>query len=464
MLDRGEPRRAVTHGRLIVVAILVSLGVRLSPTVETSRQRASAGFDPLQGSLARSEPQPIYGADPEDAWNQVFFLLFTRTISARVMADGAQVFAAGDERLLLSNRRVARIESGDRAIDPLYPSWLWMGSTAFDFDHSTRWRILREPQYSRLVTALEAVRRTAPSRPPLARALMQADLWSAYDMLHEVTQRRQGPSTADQAERRARTKSLLLHIAKTIRALALSAEEIARLPDTYSAAAKRLRLPDILGTGTGWMEIRWFPHRSHDDAAGHRRATRVFFRPAEWPNDASAFLNSFRTRQGENLRSLDSVALLTQLLLVSRAGIVVPSPITYHVQFRGSAARARGAVIPQYELSRRQLLSSAASGGLVGIAANAPAYLPIAGNDFSFATSRRLDAEAVIAPLEQRCAVCHGSPAGVGHLMTFAQHTSPDKPVPPVDRLVTAHNVHGGDVARQKMESEKFEALREDWR
>jgi hypothetical protein len=31
---------------------------------------------------------------------------------------------AGDRRLTLSPRTVTRIESGDRAADPLYPSWL----------------------------------------------------------------------------------------------------------------------------------------------------------------------------------------------------------------------------------------------------------------------------------------------------------------------------------------------------
>lgn len=470
--------------RLVVAAMLIILVGRISlfwsghsvvataswranqraarPPAASDRQRPT--FDPLQSALARSEPQPIYSADPEDAWNQTFFLLFTRTVSARLIADGAPLFAAGDERLTLSSRRVTRIESGDRAIDPLYPSWLWMDSTAFDFDPATGWRILGDPQYWRLMGALDGVRRTALSRSPLARALMQADLWSTFDMLHAITRPRQGRSTAEGEERRARTKTLLLQIATTMRALALSSEEIAKLPDTYSAAARSLGLPDLLGSRNGWMEIRWLPDRSHDYAAMHRRAARVFFRAATRPGGESAFLNQFRTEQGENRAALDSVALLIQLLLVSRDGRVVPSRITYEVQFRGSAAQARGA-IPQYELSRRQLLSSPASGGLVAIGANAPAYLPIAGNDFSFAAPPRLDAEAVVAPLERRCAVCHGTtPTSVGHLMTFSKHTAPDKPLPPVERLVTAQNVHARDVARKKMESENFKALREHWR
>ena len=96
--------------RLLVVAILFLL-FGWFPTAQVGDgQQAARGFDPLRGSLARSEPQSIYAPDPEDAWNQVFFLLFTRTIESRVMANGAPPFASGDDRLALSDRRVTRIE------------------------------------------------------------------------------------------------------------------------------------------------------------------------------------------------------------------------------------------------------------------------------------------------------------------------------------------------------------------
>jgi hypothetical protein len=360
---------------------------------------------------------------------------------------------AGDERLKLTNERIARIESGDRAIDPLYPSWLWMGSTHFDFARDSTWRILREPRYSRLVATLDSVRRTASSRPPMARALMQVDLWSAYDMLHTASAPRRGPPPFDAAEREQRARALLPLIATTLHALALSDKEIAALPDTYSAAAKRLGLPDLLASRSDWMEIRWMPRRSHDVAAGHRRATRVFLRPAKRPSDERAFLNRLREGHGDSGGALDSVALLIQLLLIRNDGMVVPSPITYEAQFRGGAALS----IPQYELSRRLLISSPSTGGLVGLEANAPAYLPMAGNDFSFATPPQLDGDAVLAPLATRCAGCHG----VGHLMTFSMSGRPDSSV---DRLPTRQNVHAGDVAKRKIELEDFKALVQHWR
>ena len=430
-------------------------------------QPTATAFDPLRGSLARREPQAVYSPDPADPWNQAFFLLFTRTIQSRVIADGALPFASGDERLRVTDRRVTRIEGGDRAIDPLYPSWLWMGSMNFDFEPGDAFRILQEPRHSQLLAALQGVQRTAASRPPLARALMQADLWSAFDMLHALTRIRRAreatarvaPQPRQQQQEQDRAETLLPLLATTMRALALSREEIARLPDTYSAAAKRLGLPDLLANRDGWMEIRWFPRRSHDDAAGYRRAARVFARPAARPDDEAAFLNRLGEQLGDDRGALDSVALLTQLLLVATDGTVVPSSIAFDVQFRGTAG-----AVPEYDLSRQRLLSSPSSGGLVPFEADMPAYLPMAGNDLSFATPPRLDAEPVIAPLATRCSVCHGTAAGVGHLMSFSKKIGPGRALPPVVRLTSDRNVHARDVAARKMEMDDFKSLRERWR
>jgi len=426
-------------------------------------RRPAPRVDLLQDSLKQIEPQPIYAADPRDAWNQVFFLLFTRAVDSRVMAAGANVFAAGDERLALSTQRISRVESGDRAIDPMYPSWLWMGSRAFDFDPNSVGRVLREPRYSQLVGALEKVRHTAGTRPPLARALMQADLWSAYDMLHEAVRTRPGPTSPDGREREQRARDLLSPLALTMRALALSADEISRLPDTYSMSAASLGLPDLLGRDDEWMEIRWMPHRSHDSAAGLRRAARVFVRPADPAADATALLNRLRYQQGSDLGALESVALLIQLLLVRDDGTVVPSPITYEAQFRGRAARPAGVAIPQYDLGRRQVLASPAA-GLVRFAADSPAYLPMAGNDFSFATPPRLDGAPVLAPLSARCAACHGPGLDVGHLGTFSKHSAPGVSLPPVERLARQGHVHASDVAGRKMARDDFLALRQLWK
>lgn len=205
-------------------------------------------FNPARDSLPRDEPQPVYGPDRADPWNQVFYLLFTRTLRARLAADGAELFAAGDDRLTLSPRTVTRIESGDRAIDPLYPSWLWMGSSEFDISPSGSWGILSDPRAAELEAALHRVRQTARAKPPLARALMQHDLWAAYDMLsapRSFAWPRGLPSDAAAATRRKRN-ALVALVAASMKSLALTRAEIASLPATYAAAAARHGLPDLL--------------------------------------------------------------------------------------------------------------------------------------------------------------------------------------------------------------------------
>ena len=481
------------RSKVAIAAALSSLLVaRLAVDEAKQRVDSTTSGDGRVGSLVR-EPQAIYVSDPHDAWNQVFFILFTRSITARVMAPESPVFFSGDPSVRLGDTRITRIESGDRAIDPLYPSWLWMNSLAFDFDREAAWNVLREPRYSRLVAALEGVRLTARSRPPLARALMQADLWAAFDMVHALTSPApsgvEGPApgpvprpapgpvprpapgpgprlvrpTDDDVRERVQYAQLLLpRLAMAMRGLALSRDEITALPDTYFASATALGLPNVLEGGSMWREVRWRRERSQDRGAHYRRATRVFLELRERSRADEESINSLRDTYGHAPPSIRSAALLTQLLLVANDGTVVPSSIAYDVQLGGDAARQGASIVPQYELSRRLLLASPAAGGLVAFAANAPAYLPSAANDFGFATPPRVGGEPVEATLEQRCAACHGAGPGVGRLMTFSPVIGPESP-PTVERLQIADNVHGHDVARRKMEGEDYRALLARW-
>lgn len=286
-------------------------------------------------------------------------------------------------------------------------------------------------------------------------------------MLHWPAARERGwaRSTPDgeEREREQRARTLLTAIATTMRALALSREEIARLPDNYAEAARASKLPDLFGSSgnADWIEIRWLTHRSHDVAANYRCAARVFVQPTARPDDVGTFLEQLRGHDGEGGAAPRSVALLTQLLLVASDGTVVPSPITYEAQFRGAAAHASGADIPQYELSRQRLLSSSTPGGLVGMAADMPAYLPTAGNDLSFATATRLHGDTVVAPLATRCTICHGAGSDIGRFATLAFHAKPGQQV---TRLVSAENGHANDVAAKKMERDDFKSLRQQWR
>src|SRR5215510_3491527 len=75
-------------------------------------------------------PQSIYAADPNDSWNRIFRALFTRTVKARVsdtFPEGAPFESfqvrMGSFPIRLSKQKLSRTEVGDRAIEPLYPTF-----------------------------------------------------------------------------------------------------------------------------------------------------------------------------------------------------------------------------------------------------------------------------------------------------------------------------------------------------
>ena len=115
----------------------------------------------------------------------------------------------------------------------------------------------------------------------------------------------------------------------------------------------------------------------HDYAAGYRRVARVFLKPARAPQNVKSFLNWLRGDR-YSLEDLNGVALVTQLLLINPKGRLLPTSITTDVQVRLFEKTPDGAFkrtsIQVSEISRRQLINSPPSGGLVVEDENAPAY------------------------------------------------------------------------------------------
>lgn len=103
--------------------------------------------------LSSTNPESVYADDPADSWNQIFRLLFSRTVKVTVADDRSAKSpftnldeARGGIRGLRVNREVIdRFELGDRAIDPLYPSF---------FNNAGVRYVLVEPQFSQLKKAL----------------------------------------------------------------------------------------------------------------------------------------------------------------------------------------------------------------------------------------------------------------------------------------------------------------------
>ena len=228
---------------------------------------------------------------------------------------------------------------------------------------------------------------------------MQSDLWAAHDVLFAT-------GTSDDVQRGYKEELLEL-LARSVKNLALSTREIQGLPDNYASA----RLPfDLFSEDGGWIEIEYFPDRAHDHAADYRRATRIFLKPASPPADRHQWLDSLREAGADRIEKLDAVALAVQLLLVDKNGVVVPTRLTYEVQVRtflkGDTGKSSGTKLAVAELSRKALLEGQA-GGLRPVEERAPAYLPVAGNDYFFASAQTsLPArEAILAPLRKRCRV-----------------------------------------------------------
>ena len=222
-------------------------------------------------------PSAVYAPDPNDSWNKIFFYLFSRRIQTRVTDEfpefrGATDFTRPeDPRVVMlpvsigiSERAFERDEIGDRAIDPLYPSFL--RSTGAQV-------ILNDPAYSDLSKALQKALGENGARSPVARALMQADLWSAYDTLYST---RWSQRPMPETEQR---RVLLDLLARLIRKIALTDDEIRSLPANYSVAAQRESLPYLFRKDGEWLEVRWMPHLVNELTEGTDfRKERTFLR------------------------------------------------------------------------------------------------------------------------------------------------------------------------------------------
>jgi hypothetical protein len=409
-------------------------------------------------SVFLDAPSAIYAPDPNDSWNKIFFYLFSRRVETRVTDEfpefrDATPFvhqenptgATLPSSIGVSTQSFERDEVGDRAIDPLYPSFLRSKGAEV---------VLNEPGYSELSKALGQALGENTTRSPLARALMQADLWSAYDTLYS-TRYSQRPMP-DTEQRRA----LLDLLARLIRKIALTDREIDSLPVNYSVAAPLQSLPDLFRNDSEWLEVRWMPHL-HDYSAGYRRVTRVFLKPERPPQDVQAFLNSLPRNQ-RLLSALNGVALVTQLVLIDKDGLSRPTSLTTEVQVRlfekASDGDLKRTSIQVSEISRRQLINNPPSGGLVAEDENAPAYRAN-GNDYTFASPQPSLGTPILVRLRTRCTACHGEHLAI--VMTFAFNIDLKATIPPVRQLNPLAHQAAEAVIEKKVKQKDFESLRE---
>jgi hypothetical protein len=229
----------------------------------------------------------------------------------------------GNHALPVSTRIFDRIESGDRAIDPLYPNFLTSkGAEA----------VRADPQFTEFKQALKDACAEPRPRSASHRALMQSDVWAAYDILSRF--RRTDGRVGDRA------RELLPILAEFISKLALTPAEIAALPRNYDVSQRSQGLPEVFDETSGWVEVEWFSYRLHDDSAECRRAARVFLKPTAKPQKFLADVNA-RVRQRKDplpdpTSSLDGAALGTEDVWIdSHVGRPIFGRI--HSRRRGSA-------------------------------------------------------------------------------------------------------------------------------
>ena len=401
--------------------------------------------------FSSTDPRAVYAADLNDSWNRIFRSLFTRTDKIYVSSDfpeGAPfVFFA--EAMAVPNLRISRstldrTEIGDRAIDPLYPS--------FFTDHGYE-KIMTVSAFAEFKQALTDALNDPKPRSPIARALMQSDLWAAYDAVFRFRLR-----GAKRGEEPNGNEQLLTLLRQLIAKLRLTSEEIASLRSNYADAIKTKHLPDLFTSRSEWIEIEFLSERMHDDSADFRRAARVFIKPRKAPADKAAFVESLKHH--EHLEGVEAVGLVVQNLLLNKQGQIVPSPLISDVQFRffkdNNGQRPVDADAKQFELSRHLLLTDPATGGFIEFDEKSPAYIAAAGNDYTFMSPMIHGVDKpILVPMRRRCAQCHGHTLTT--MMTYSIHDFP--PVPTVKVLNAADNERARYVATQKAKREDYKWL-----
>src|ERR1041385_2779033 len=224
-MKHRDVRRLLTSHKVPPVVALLALALIIS--AKCHHHSAAKFFKPavLESEtlpeFAPDYPELIYSSNPKDNWNRIFNLLFTRMLKVRLSKEfpEAAPFEKPKTNLFLptefSTRLFDQYEGGDRAIDPLYPSFLTSAGAL---------QVLTEPNYSELEHVLADALSEPANRQPTARALMQSDAWAAYDTIYRAHQ-----NFADSRDFVVRKVHLLKLLASLISKIALSRNEISLL-------------------------------------------------------------------------------------------------------------------------------------------------------------------------------------------------------------------------------------------
>jgi hypothetical protein len=392
---------------------------------------------PLQGSLRRNEPAPVYSTDPRDAWNRLFHLLYARKLRAQV---------ATPENSEAPWSSITRLEGGD------LPEFFFPPDAAY---------LVEEPRRSRLRSALEAEisSPTLRGRSPEARIVFQQDLWNRFDALHAL------------AARNSRAMPMARLLARLMARVALTKDELAGMrPDFAGAAQERPDLLDarLFEADSGWSElVSYFDvgqgsepaggTTMHARRAGWRLVFRRFVRVPPEAGGAGCLREHLAATHGRAAGRSESAAegscgrnglpsgttalLLETPLALSADGELHPVPLLLAAQVR--VVRPGGA----FTVLHAPRLAVSASPGRLSLE-------PFGEQDLVPQMSSvvpRSDGHPLVR-VRQSCVLCHG--ADGGQLGTASLQLPPR-----TELLAPANTIEEDRVLRAKRESKSFRAL-----
>ena len=294
---------------------------------------------PLAPSTATSTSFPladkpewtIYDPDPNHLWNRVF-----RQFYRRVANDGK--------------------EYGMDELEPL----LWFDTTY----------LLDGNAHQQAVQVLDEFLSTNAENlvlDPLKRAIFQRDLWAVFDWLAFQTE----PCPPQREALKAR-------IAKIMRQVALTEEEITSLPNNYASTVESKVFPSdfqldqpyeaFLPSNLFQPDSAWIPigRKGGPIAMSHtnefpffgRSVFLVFVRSPGGRNATFDFINSLNTDPRSVLTMGLDVALVRRMLLIDDQGELVLSPLIETLQIRHFNPEQ---IFHEFELSRKNLLKGSSN-------------------------------------------------------------------------------------------------------
>jgi hypothetical protein len=416
------------YARLIELSLLLTVLIGLTGCASSTREATPPEVTPLpSGATPTNEAQwSIYHLDPQHLWNRLFRQFFRRTTD-----DGR--------------------EYGWNSLDPL----LWPATT----------HLLESTSYEETIQLLDEFLITNGEdliTDPLKRALFQRDLWAVFDWLNLQTD--------DHAEQR---QALQERIARMMKKLALTEQEILSLPDNYFAALASGAFPPgfqdeapdtaFLPPGLSEPNSEWLcvGREGGPMAMTHtqgfpffgRSAFLVFMRVPGGQQAVLPFLQELNTELSPRLPTSLEVALVRRTILIDQRGEMVFSPIVESIQIRHFQPLQRF-----YNFSlNRTLLFAGVSGGLEPLDKE---ILLFFSHGDGFVAGHIEEVE-----IPDICKACHiDEGLGIGGVTSILSYSRARFPLPEQPTLIaTAPEHDSATVIAWKMQQGSWQRLQTLW-